>query len=539
MRAVPLLEVVPLHRVIPAAGTTETHILLRVRAPDVTPGEGPRVQTVLVLDSSGSMSGDPMAHVIDSSRRIVDILHDDDALGVVAFASTARTVSPLRTLRAEARHDCKRELLSLAAGGSTFLSGAVEHAADLLPPAPDGVRQLLLVLSDGHPNVGLRTPPEFAALGGRLRARDLSVSTLGFGANHNDAVMVALADAAGGRYAFVASPALAGSSFARCLGAVRDKVCAGLSLHLRLVPGAEVVRVLGDAQVTVTAAGLRVALSDLVLGDTLDVVVKVTLTPGGHRGEWAPLSATLEGRDARTQEPFHVTDEAVVLSAAEGAAGPADPEVLGLVMATGAEEARARARLVADRGDYTGAGRVIAEAMGRFEALPGFVRGAAGLLGEAYEALVDDRDTYARVRDVGEYSRFKKASMDYSAIVQTGGRRYGLGTLAMSSPSSSQMLYAMQGDIPPAVLVDESGREIVVGAECELGRAPDNRIVLPDPRVSRRHARIVYVQGVFYVVDLGSSAGTRVNGELVHDQRALRHNDTLDLGGHLLRFALR
>ncbi len=539
MQAAPLLEMVPLHPTVAAGAVTESYILLRVRAPQSLGGVLPRIQTVLVIDTSGSMTGDPIAHVIDSSRRIVDILHDDDALGVVAFASTPRTISPLRPLTPEGRSVCKRELLGLTASGSTHLSGGVSHAADLLPPAADGVRQLLLVLSDGHPNVGLRTPGEFAAQAAGLRARDLSISTLGFGSGHNDAVMIALSDGAGGRYAFVASPALAGSSFARCLGAVRDKVCEEVVLQLQLVAGAEVVRVLGEAQTTVTSAGIRVSLSDLVVGDTLDVVVKVTLRPGAHTGEWAPLSATLEGRDARTQEPFRVTDEAVVVVTAGAAGAQPDPEVLGVVMATEAEEARARARSVADRGDYPGAGQIIVAAMARFEGLPSFARGAPGLLGEAYEALVDDRDTYARVRDAGEYSRFKKASLDYTSVVQTGGRRYGLGNLAMSSPTSMQMLYAMQGNIPPAVLIDDSGQALPVGAECEIGRSPDNAVVLSDPRVSRRHARIVFVQGRFFVVDMGSTTGTRVNGEHVHDQRALAHGDVLDLGGRILRFELR
>jgi len=534
-----MLEMVPLHAMVAAGAVTESYILLRVRAPQPAAGAPARIETVLVIDTSGSMTGDPIAHVIDSSRRIVGALHDDDTLGVVAFASAAHTVSPLRPLSADARAICKRELLSLTASGSTHLSGGLAHAADLLPPAREGVRQLLLVLSDGHPNVGHRTPAEFTEQARALRARDLSISTLGFGASHNDAVMVALADAAGGRYAFVASPALAGSSFARCLGAVRDKVCDEVVLQLQLVEGTEIVRVLGEAQTTVTSTGLRVALSDLVVGDTLDVVVKVTLRPGLRTGQWAPLSATLEGRDARTLERFRVTDEAVVAVTAPPVVLRSDPAVLGMVMATEAEEARAQARVIADRGDYPAAGRHIAAAMARFEALPEFSRGVEGLLGEAYEALVDDRDAYARVRDVTDYSRFKKASLDYTSVVQTGGRHTSLGSLVSSSPTSMQMLLAMQGKIPPAVLLDEDGRVIQVRAECELGRSPDNAVVLADPRVSRRHARIVFVGGRFFVVDLGSSAGTRVNGETVHDQRALAHGDTLHLGGRALRFELR
>jgi pSer/pThr/pTyr-binding forkhead associated (FHA) protein len=57
------------------------------------------------------------------------------------------------------------------------------------------------------------------------------------------------------------------------------------------------------------------------------------------------------------------------------------------------------------------------------------------------------------------------------------------------------------------------GTKVDLRKTCSIGRAPSNQIVLSDEKVSRRHA-IVHAQGAneFWLVDLGSSNGTYVNG---------------------------
>jgi len=68
--------------------------------------------------------------------------------------------------------------------------------------------------------------------------------------------------------------------------------------------------------------------------------------------------------------------------------------------------------------------------------------------------------------------------------------------------------------------------------EIWIGREPRNDVVIPDPEVSRRHARLVLRGGSYAIEDLGSTNGTLVNGDLIAGLRILRHGDVIELGEH-------
>ena len=77
-------------------------------------------------------------------------------------------------------------------------------------------------------------------------------------------------------------------------------------------------------------------------------------------------------------------------------------------------------------------------------------------------------------------------------------------------------------------------REFAVGSEdVTLGRDASNTIALPDPDVSRHHARIVRTGRSHVLVDMESTNGTSVNGRRVSEV-TLRPGDKLLLGSTAL-----
>lgn len=69
-------------------------------------------------------------------------------------------------------------------------------------------------------------------------------------------------------------------------------------------------------------------------------------------------------------------------------------------------------------------------------------------------------------------------------------------------------------------------RETVIN----IGRRPDNHLIINDPRVSRSHAQIRAVKGRYVLFDLNSTGGTLVNGQRI-TQYPLNPGDVISLAG--------
>jgi diguanylate cyclase (GGDEF)-like protein len=81
------------------------------------------------------------------------------------------------------------------------------------------------------------------------------------------------------------------------------------------------------------------------------------------------------------------------------------------------------------------------------------------------------------------------------------------------------------------------GRRIALQREgsLEIGRQPNCEFPIDQESVSRRHARIVWTNQHWHVIDLGSTNGTYVNDELVTD-RVVRDGDQIKIGRSILKF---
>ncbi len=97
--------------------------------------------------------------------------------------------------------------------------------------------------------------------------------------------------------------------------------------------------------------------------------------------------------------------------------------------------------------------------------------------------------------------------------------------------------HVLEGEEVPTewIVLPDGGRLGILDEPVTIGRLPECEIQLADPNVSRRHAQLRRQGEAIYVVDLGSTNGTKVNGVAVRQHR-LVSGDVVTVGMTSLRF---
>ncbi|MFN2545926.1 MAG: FHA domain-containing protein, partial [Myxococcales bacterium] len=82
------------------------------------------------------------------------------------------------------------------------------------------------------------------------------------------------------------------------------------------------------------------------------------------------------------------------------------------------------------------------------------------------------------------------------------------------------------------IIEDDEGRKTVIPVvrdEITIGRNDANMVRLTEKNVSRKHGRLLREAGHFYIEDLDSFTGIRVNGEKIHGKHAVREGDLIQI----------
>lgn len=105
------------------------------------------LSVMLVLDTSGSVAGEELAHLIDAGQQLVRALHPDDQAGLITFSEQVLVKVPLTWDHASV----DRALTGLQGLGATSMNDAIQVAMNLGPT--DMRRPVIIVFSDGNDNL--------------------------------------------------------------------------------------------------------------------------------------------------------------------------------------------------------------------------------------------------------------------------------------------------------------------------------------------------------------------------------------------------
>ena len=285
------------------AGSDEDHFLvITVAAPEAEAGRRMPVDVAVVMDTSGSMSG---WHKIDyarlAARELVGSLQPGDRFSLVTFSDRARVLLPSQEI------GDAREILAtidrIQEGGGTNMYGGITTGLEQLRTGdPSFVRRLLL-LSDGHANVGISDAGSLANLTRQASVADVSTSTIGLGLDFNEDMLAAMADAGGGSYHFVDQAPQLADIFGVELDAMTHTVARDVTVRMDLPPGVSVVDTYGYTD-TQDAGGWRVYLGDITAGQERKIVVRID-HPAAVEGTLQLADVTLDYQDLDLDLDIH------------------------------------------------------------------------------------------------------------------------------------------------------------------------------------------------------------------------------------------
>ena len=284
-------------RYIRTNARSRRHVLVQVTAPPASRRrERLPVNLAFVLDRSGSMSGEKLVLAKRTIAEALQHLDQRDRFSVVVYDDRIDVVVESIVASPEARATALSRLDAVEARGSTnladgWLRGAEQVATHLLS---EGVNRAL-VLTDGLANIGITDPEVLATHAAELRTRGVSTTTFGVGADFDEVLLQAIADAGGGHFYFVRDAATIRDHITSEVGETLEVVARDAELELL---AAEDVEIEAISPQPTRQRGSRsvVSLGDLVSDQVLDVVLRVTL-PYGELGRETGLIIGLVDHD--------------------------------------------------------------------------------------------------------------------------------------------------------------------------------------------------------------------------------------------------
>lgn len=394
----PLVLITPLKPVLILGMAQKLPVLIRVQAPDAPEsGAAPRkpYHLSLVIDRSGSMSGEPLMEAVRCARHMVDRLAPTDKASLVVFDDHVKTL--VESQPVGDRKALHMALARIREGGSTNLHGGWKAGAEgLFPEAIGASVARVILLSDGNANVGEITDVEpIAALCMEAAVKGVTTSTYGLGRSFNENLMVAMAQKGQGNHYYGDTAADLLEPFAEEF----DLISNLHSRHVKLALGAPAgikMTLLNDYPVEAREGFPLVRLPDIPYGAEAWVIIELEIPAGlalesGNQVLQAGVTASSpEG------EPIAFPEVSLTLKAVSAAAWDAvlpDELVASRTAELAAADLLAKARRAADAGDWEAIDRMLAQARERFAQFPWVI--------EVLENVAE----IARERDMARFSK--------------------------------------------------------------------------------------------------------------------------------------
>ncbi len=262
-----------------AGGDGRVELALTLKANEVknrvAKDAGHHLDMVIVLDRSGSMQGEKMAHARRAVINLLSLLTPSDRFGLVSYSNDVCIHSGMTPVSCSARRRLESMLRGIRAGGGTNLGAGLQSGIRALASASRGGHPgRIILISDGLANQGITDPLALSQMAFAAAGQEFSVSTVGVGNDFNERLMTSLADYGTGTYYYLENPAAFAGVFERELQRAQAVAAARVTVELYLPSGV----ILEDAAgypIEMEGRVARFRTGDLVAGQTRRLFLKL------------------------------------------------------------------------------------------------------------------------------------------------------------------------------------------------------------------------------------------------------------------------
>lgn len=269
--------------VLPADGPQQVVVKVTLDAPQPPSSTArPPVNLCIVLDRSGSMSGEKIEKAKEAAIEALRRLSDGDLFSLVVYDHNVSTIIPAQSARNTEWIESR--IKSISPGGNTALFGGVSQgASEIRKNLESRYVHRIILLSDGLANEGPSTPEDLGRLGAALIKEGISVTTIGVGTDYNEDLMTRLSQNSDGNSYFVESSRDLPRIFTAELGDVLNVVAKQVNVYIDCLGGVTPVKIIGrDGRIK--NGTVELSLNQLYGGQEKYALVEVTV-PAGKSGK--------------------------------------------------------------------------------------------------------------------------------------------------------------------------------------------------------------------------------------------------------------
>jgi Mg-chelatase subunit ChlD len=200
------------------------------------------VHIFFVIDTSDSMNDGifSSSHLskLEQVKRSIDfllpLLTSSDYVSLISFGDVATIQCQAIQMNEEGRRRLESICHNLSTDGCTNMSAGLLQIEEVLETTNIPIKQGVLLLTDGHANVGATSVQSLETIVNQLTSRNtsLTVATIGYGHNHNADLLRSMAVAGSGSYNVVYDLEGIATTFGEVLGGLTTVVAQNVSIEL-------------------------------------------------------------------------------------------------------------------------------------------------------------------------------------------------------------------------------------------------------------------------------------------------------------------